>query len=90
VPNIFRVMRASDLARSGALAGFGLVLLVTGVVGAGLISLGCDENLRPETARGDVCNAIGEVGGARWWLLACAPAGVFLASALARRQRDGS
>jgi hypothetical protein len=88
-PNIFLVMRGFDLGRSGALGGFALGLLVAGIVGAGGVGLGCDENLQAKTARGDVCNAIGELGGVRWWLLACAPALIFLASAITRTRRDG-
>jgi hypothetical protein len=58
-------------------------------VGAGLVGLGCDENVRAaKSARGDVCKAVGEFGGLRWWLLACAPALAFSTGALLRWGRD--
>jgi Zn-dependent protease with chaperone function len=81
-------MRRSNLEHPVALVGFGLGLLAAGTVGAALVGLGCDENLHAETARADACTAIGELGGPRWWLLACAPAVVFLVGALTSRRRD--
>jgi hypothetical protein len=75
--------------RWGALVAFDLGLLMAGVVGAGLVGLGCDENVREAvSARSDVCTAVGEFGGFRWWLLACAPALFFSAGALVRWGRD--
>jgi hypothetical protein len=80
-------MRGFGLGRWGAVIGFGLGLLVAGTIGAVLVGLGCDENLQPGTARGDVCAHVGEPGGARWSLLACAPALVFLTTATLRPRR---
>jgi hypothetical protein len=60
-----------------------------GVVGAILVGLGCDENVRAaENARSDVCTALGEPGGPRWWILAVAPAFFFSAGAVTRWGRD--
>ncbi len=66
------------------LIGFDFGLLIAGVAGASLIALGCDENVPKETARSDVCTVVGEFGGPRWWLLASAPALVFLAGGLTK------
>lgn len=69
------------VVRSVLLASLTLVLLFSGLVGGVLVGLGCSENVDAGTARGSVCSALGEAGGARWWLLALAPAAIFLAGA---------
>jgi hypothetical protein len=75
--------------RWGALVAFDIALLLAGVVGAGLVGLGCDENVQTaESTRRDVCTGLGELGGFRWWSLACWPAFLFSAAALATRRRD--
>jgi hypothetical protein len=74
--------------RSGVLISFAIGLLIVGVVGASLVGLGCDENLRPGTARTDVCTTVGEVGGFGWWSLGCAPALLFFAVGLVRGRSD--
>jgi hypothetical protein len=72
-----------------ALAAFGFGLLMAGVVGAGVVGLGCDENVREAaSARRNVCTAVGELGGPGWWLLACAPALFFFTGALLTSGRD--
>jgi hypothetical protein len=82
-------MPTSTIAiRLSALIALALGLLIAGIVGAGLVALGCAENVDRATARGDVCGAIGDFGGLRWWLLACGPAVVFLAGTLTTRGRD--
>ena len=64
-------------------------LSIAGLVGAMLVGLGCDENVRAgENARGDVCTALGEFGGPRWWILAFAPAFLFSAGGITRWGRD--
>ncbi|MDQ3995192.1 MAG: hypothetical protein M3265_10405 [Actinomycetota bacterium] len=70
--------------RSVLLASLTLVLLLSGLIGGVLVALGCSENVDAGTARGSVCSALGEPGGAGWWLLALAPAAVLLASATTR------
>jgi 2-hydroxychromene-2-carboxylate isomerase len=75
--------------RWGAFLAFFVGLLLAGLVGASLVGLGCDENVRAaETARTDACTAVGEFGGPRWWLLAFAPAVLFFVSAITRWGRD--
>lgn len=82
-------MAASTIAtRLVAVIILALGLLIAGIVGAALVGLGCDENVDSATARGDVCNALGDFGGGRWWLLACGPAAVFLVAAVTRRGRN--
>jgi hypothetical protein len=64
-------------------------LLMAGVVGASLVGLGCDENVQvSESARREVCMAIGEFGGPGWWLLAFAPALLLSAGAGTTWGRD--
>jgi hypothetical protein len=64
----------------------GVILLTFALFSPGFFGVfivgGSCENVRPGTARGDVCTAVGEAGGAQWWLLACAPASVFGAVAV--------
>ena len=62
-------------------------LFALGLFGAVIVSLGCSENVFPGTARGDVCMAVGDSGGPRWWLLVCVPALVFGAVALLSGRR---
>jgi hypothetical protein len=71
--------------RWGIFLAFFVGLLIAGVVGASLVGLGCDENVRvAENARADVCTALGEPGSPRWWILAVAPAFLFSAGAVTR------
>jgi hypothetical protein len=75
--------------RWGAFLAFFVALLLAGVVGATLVGLGCDENVPSAgSARREVCTAMGEFGGPRWWLLAFAPAVFFSAGAMTRWGRD--
>ena len=69
----------------GALILLALALAILGIFGAMIVGFGCSENVRPATARGNVCTAVGEAGDAGWWLLGCAPALLFGAVAGGRR-----
>jgi len=55
-----------------------LGLVVVGVVGAVYLAVGCSENVRPGTARDDVCSSVGELGATRSWLLMLGPGALFI------------
>jgi hypothetical protein len=65
-----------------------LCLLIAGMIGSGIVSIGCSEGATPGTAGAKICSAFGEFLETRWWMITASPAAAQLLLTFAARRRS--